>query len=56
MEIEKHEYIHLKMNRQEAEQLLTMIDQLGHTVSNFPDWIKERAKKFSLDMRKAGLG
>lgn len=56
MEIEKHEYVHIKMHRTEAERLLAMIEQIDSTMSNLPDWIKERSREFVTQFRKSGLG
>jgi hypothetical protein len=43
MEIEKQEYIHIKMHKSEAEKFVMLLDELKHSSNSAPDWAKAQA-------------
>lgn len=53
MEIEKHEFIHIKMHILEAEKIKMLLDDIRH--SDMQDWAKKIAKKFSEDLENKGV-
>jgi hypothetical protein len=55
MEIEKHEFFYLKLTKQELNQLSTLFNEVDSTISNLPDWLKERSRQYS-DKLKQALG
>lgn len=51
MEVEKHEFIYLKMHREEAEKLLLLLDKVDSTMSNLPEWAKTAASALATKIR-----
>lgn len=44
MEVEKHEFIYMKMHMLEAEKLKMILEEIGY--SEMPDWAKKKATEF----------
>jgi len=55
MDIEKCEYIHIKIPKEEALQILSMIEQVDGTMSNLPEWAKNRANNFISHLKSVGV-
>ena len=53
MEIEKQEYIHFKMHKDEAEKLALLLGEIDHSSSNCPSWAKAQAIEINRKIIKA---
>jgi len=43
MEIERQEYIHIKMHKLEVEKFVLMLEEIDSGNSNLPDWAKAQS-------------
>ncbi len=55
MELEKREYVHIKMSMQEAIDLTNIVEHLYSTTNNSPDWVKKKAKEIVQRLESVGL-
>lgn len=55
MEVEKHEFIFLKMRRDEAEKLILLLEQIDNSLSNMPDWAKSKSVELIRTIKAIGL-
>lgn len=53
MEVEKHEFIHIKMHMLEAERIKMLLDDIGS--SDMQDWAKKLAATFAQDLSNKGV-
>jgi hypothetical protein len=55
MEVEKQEYIHIKMHKNEAEKLVLLLEQIDSTMSNLPNWAKAQSIEIIRKIKSVGL-
>ena len=53
MEIEKQEYINIKMHKMEAEKFVMLLEEINNGNSNLPDWAKAQAVEHVRRLTKA---
>lgn len=55
MEVEKHEFVFLKMNRDEVEKLILLLEQIDSSGSDMPDWAKAKSIELVRKIKSVGL-
>ncbi|WP_420588256.1 hypothetical protein [Bacterioplanoides sp.] len=45
MEIEKHEFIHVRMHSTEVGKFILLLEEINSGSSNLPDWAKKQAEE-----------
>ena len=53
MEIEKQEYIHIKMHISEAEKFVMLLEEINSSHSGMPDWAKAQSIEHVRQLTKA---
>jgi len=55
MEVDKQEYVHIKMHISEAAELVSVIEQIDSTMSNLPDWAKAKSIEIVRKLKSVGI-
>ena len=55
MDIERVEYVHIKMHEDEAAELVLLLRQIDNGSSNLPDWAKAQSIEFIRKFKNAGV-